>query len=91
MECPSYKPKTKMNRLIPAHPFPTGENTSVDFLDEPMEKETEIDDYRHQNKADEFQEAYKKVVSEYDDERGMTMFVNSYSYNIYTKIRKIIE
>ena len=49
MECPSYKPKTKMNRLIPAHPFPTGENTSVDFLDEPMEKETEIDDYRHQN------------------------------------------
>ena len=31
MECPSYKPKTKMNRLIPAHPFPTGENTSVDF------------------------------------------------------------
>ena len=46
MECPSYKPKTKMNRLIPAHPFPTGENTSVDFLDEPMEKETEIDDER---------------------------------------------
>ena len=63
MECPSYKPKTKMNRLIPAHPFPTGENTSVDFLDEPMEKETEIDDYRHQNKADEFQEAYKKVMN----------------------------
>ena len=58
-----------MNKLIPAHPFPTWKYTAVDFLDEPMEKETEIDDYRHQNKADEFQEAYKKVVSEYDDER----------------------
>lgn len=58
-----------MNKLIPAHPFPTGKYTAVDFPDEPMEKETEIDDYRHQNKADEFQKAYKKVVSEYDDER----------------------
>ena len=49
MECPSYKPKTKMNRLIPAHPFPTGENTSVDFLDEPIDERD--DEHIHEDEG----------------------------------------
>ena len=55
--------------LRPTIHFPARKYTPVYLPDEPMEKETEIDGYRHQNEADEFQDAYKKVVSEYDDER----------------------